>query len=353
MKFTADSTARSPASASTRRRRTPARTSAACGRAGGTKLAQATFTDETASGWQTVTFSSPSRSPPARPTSRPTSRPTATTRSTRRRSRPAVDNPPLNALANGDQPQRRLRLQVRERRSRPDSWNASNYCVDVLFAPAPAPGTPDRRDGDRRASVGDGLVDGAGERRPGHLLHGHAVHRRDGADAEDDDRHAADDRTTISGLTGGTAYTFKVRAANLAGSGPASAASNSVTPHEPDRAGRADRRRGARPTSQAAIVSWTAPASDGGSAITGYTVTPYIGATAQTATQAGASATSRPRHRPRPTAPRTRSRSRRPTRSAPARRRPPPPRSRRGISLFELQRPPRPTAATPARSTSA
>ena len=31
-----------------------------------------------------------------------------------------------------------------------------------------------------------------------------------------------------------------------------------------------------------ALVSWTAPA-DGGSAITSYTVTPYIGATAQTA----------------------------------------------------------------------
>lgn len=41
---------------------------------------------------------------------------------------------------------------------------------------------------------------------------------------------------TVTGLTNGTAYTFTVRATNSAGTGPSSAASNSVTPSAPTRA---------------------------------------------------------------------------------------------------------------------
>jgi len=75
---------------------------------------------------------------------------------------------------------------------------------------------------------------------------------------------------TVTGLTNGTAYTFTVTATNAIGTSTPSSASNSVTlPIVPDApiigtaiAGDAQ-----------ATVTFTAPVSDGGSAITGYTVT--------------------------------------------------------------------------------
>jgi hypothetical protein len=62
-----------------------------------------------------------------------------------------------------------------------------------------------------------------------------------------------------------------------------SAASNSVTPTGPT-APSAPTSVLAAPATSQALVSWTAPASNG-SALTGYTITPYIGSTAQTPTQ--------------------------------------------------------------------
>ncbi|MGH2512293.1 MAG: fibronectin type III domain-containing protein, partial [Candidatus Limnocylindrales bacterium] len=75
---------------------------------------------------------------------------------------------------------------------------------------------------------------------------------------------------TVAGLTNGTSYTFKVRATNSIGTGPASTASNSVIPATvPD-----------PPTAVTAVpgdggvsVGWAAPVVDGGRAIAGYTVT--------------------------------------------------------------------------------
>ena len=74
----------------------------------------------------------------------------------------------------------------------------------------------------------------------------------------------------VTGLTNGTAYTFTVTATNAVGNSAASSASSSVTPATVPGA----------PTNVTAVagdgeatVSWTAPASDGGSAITYYTAT--------------------------------------------------------------------------------
>ena len=88
--------------------------------------------------------------------------------------------------------------------------------------------------------------------------------------------------TSISGLTNGTTYTFTVTATNAVGTSPASAPSNAVTPAAPT-APAAPTGITASAGNASASVTWTAPAN-GGSAITSYTVTPYVGGNAQPAT---------------------------------------------------------------------
>lgn len=99
---------------------------------------------------------------------------------------------------------------------------------------------------------------------------------------------------TVAGLTNGTAYTFTVTATNAIGTSAASGPSNSVTPATVPGA----------PTALIATVSntqiplsWTAPVSDGGSAITDYIVEyklasePLVWTTFNDGISAGTSAT--------------------------------------------------------------
>ncbi|MEU8168692.1 fibronectin type III domain-containing protein [Micromonospora sp. NPDC049004] len=83
---------------------------------------------------------------------------------------------------------------------------------------------------------------------------------------------------TLTGLTAGSSYAFRVTAVNAYGTGAASPASAAVVPYTLPGA----------PTitsvtagTTAATLSWTTPAN-GGSPITGYTVTPYLNGVAQT-----------------------------------------------------------------------
>jgi large repetitive protein len=88
---------------------------------------------------------------------------------------------------------------------------------------------------------------------------------------------------TVAGLTNGTAYTFTVTATNGSGTGPSSAASAAVVPATVPGAPTA-----VTATSNASgqsVVHWTAPTSNGGLAISGYTVTSNAG---QTCTTTGA-----------------------------------------------------------------
>jgi predicted phage tail protein len=91
-------------------------------------------------------------------------------------------------------------------------------------------------------------------------------------------------------LTNGTTYTFRVAAINAVGTGPMSAESNPVTPFAPA-APEAPTIGTATAGNGQATVSWTAPTSDGGSPITAYEVTPYIGFAAQTPTTFNSTAT--------------------------------------------------------------
>ena len=103
--------------------------------AGGTLLGQGTFTGESASGWQTVTFAAPVAI-------------TANTTYVAAYLAPnghysltgggfatgPVDNPPLHALANGASPNG-VYVYSAISAFPTGSFNASNYWVDVLFAP--------------------------------------------------------------------------------------------------------------------------------------------------------------------------------------------------------------------------
>ncbi len=78
--------------------------------------------------------------------------------------------------------------------------------------------------------------------------------------------------TTVSGLTDGTGYTFTVSAENAQGIGTASPPSGAVTPATLPTA---PMNVTAAAGDTEAVVSWSPPASDGGSPVTSYLVTTY------------------------------------------------------------------------------
>jgi hypothetical protein len=272
----------------------------------GQQLAQATFSGETASGWQTVNFSSPVAVQPnttyVASYHAPNGHFAATGEYFYRTPAPAgqggsiVDAGPLHAPRNTgtslDTTTNGVYAYSATTTFPTNSYGASNYWIDVIYTPTAAPGTVTNV----TATAGGKTSANVNWSAPttGGAVTSYRITPYVGSTAQTPttiNGSPPDTTTTISGLTTGTTYTFKVEALNPNGAGPASAASNPVTPLTAV-APSVPRSVAATPATQSAKVTWTAPQSDGDSAITGYTVTPFIGTTAQTPVQAGASATS-------------------------------------------------------------
>ena len=133
--------------------------------------------------------------------------------------------------------------------------------------------------------LGLGHLDGPGfqRRQRHHRLCGHPLHRCHGPGHPDLRSTATTE--TATGLTNGSSYTFTVAAINGVGTGTASGQSNAVIPATTPGAPTIT---ATVPANQSVAITWNAPGNNGGSAVTGYVVTPYIGGTAQ-ATQTFAS----------------------------------------------------------------
>jgi hypothetical protein len=105
--------------------------------AAGTQLGQATFSGETTSGWQTVTFSTPVAVTAATTYVASYLAPNGHYSVTGAAfASGAIDYPPLHALANGTS-SNGVYAYSSSSVFPTSTWNATNYWVDVLFAPGP------------------------------------------------------------------------------------------------------------------------------------------------------------------------------------------------------------------------
>ena len=192
-----------------------------------------------------------------------------------------IDNAPLHALAGGANSTNGVYAYTGSSTFPNNSYNDTNYWVDVLFAPpsaASAPAAPtavSATAGDTTASL-----TWTAPADNGSPITSYTITPFVGSTAQTPTVTGSNQtNATITGLTDGTTYTFTVKAANAAGTGPASSPSAGVTPFAITPPS-APTNVTANPASSDALVSWTAPSS--GSPFTGYTITPFIGSTAQT-----------------------------------------------------------------------
>ncbi len=269
----------------------------------GQLLAQATAQGESASGWQTVTFGSPVEVQPnttyVASYHAPNGRFSASRDYFQRGANPGpaggaiLDSPPLHALRNTTASSTATTNGVYSYSATPtfptSSFGAANYWVDPMYTPTPVPGTASgvtATPGGKTSANVSWAAPSSGGTVTRYRITPYVGSTPQPTTTVD----APAINTTITGLTTGTTYTFRVTAQNPNGDGPQSAPSGAVTPLTAVPPS-VPRNVSAEAAGQRARVTWNAPQADGDAAITGYTITPYIGSTAQAAVQAGASAT--------------------------------------------------------------
>jgi hypothetical protein len=256
----------------------------------GTRLAQATFSNETASGWQTATFASPVAVTAGTTYIVSYFAPNGHYSATTGGLSSSVTNGPLTALADATSPNGVFSYGVAS--GLPTAgFNATNYWVDAMFAQLPPPGAPTSVS----ATAGQASATVSWTAPSAGAPTSYTVTPRISGVAQPPKTISGSPpatSTTVTGLTPGTAYTFVVTASNAGGDGPPSAASGAVTPAGSSAPG-APTGVTATADSTSALVRWTAPGSDGGSSLTGYAVTPFVGSAAQATTTFDASSTSR------------------------------------------------------------
>src|SRR5450755_2393770 len=213
--------------------------------ASGTLLATATFTGESASGWQTVSFSSPVAITAGTTYVASYFAPKGHYASASGYFYPppspeplgggSLDSPPLHALRNITGTTNGAYVYSSTTTFPNLTFNAENYWVDVNFLPA-GPATVPTAPTNVTATAGNGsaTVSWTAPSNGGSPITSYTVTPFIGGTAQTPTTTVTGSppvtTATIPNLTNGTSYTFKVTATNSVGTGPLSAASNAVTP---------------------------------------------------------------------------------------------------------------------------